>query len=610
MAEAAAPDPHRESPASAFALALLTEFVALGVTDVVVAPGSRSQALALAAAEFERADLLRLHVRIDERGAGFLALGLGVETGRPAVVITTSGTAVANLHPAVLEAHHSGVPLIALTADRPAELRGIRSNQTTMQPGIFAGAVRLERDVAPPETVDANADAPRLARRAVEAALGIDDRGVPIAHPGAGPVHLNVQLREPLSAPVEIDRAAVAARRAHLAELHAPEASGAGSAAAASGSASDASPAGNLVAAGPRTLVVAGAGAGPEAEAFARAGGWPLAAEITSGAHFGPNLVVAYRELLAEPGFGNRVERVVVFGHPTLSREVPALVQRDGVESIVVAPSGIEWFNPGRRVRRFERAVHAESHVPTAEERAWTGRWVHASRALLAEGESDGSDSSGASARSGVDETGHVSDYAAQRAFLKAQLAAVREPVSRRMLVESVWSATWPHDRLVLGASRLIRDADRVVPGRRISAHANRGLAGIDGTVATAVGIAIASQRAPEAKPGTTRVLLGDLTLLHDVGSLLLGAGEAPPRVQVIVGNDGGGAIFDALEVAASAPADAFDRVQFTPQHVDLAALATAYGWTYQRAATRGELEEALGTAVTGPTLVEVPLER
>ena len=155
-------------PATAFAVALLDEFVRAGVRDVVVAPGSRSQALALAAAEFERAGLLRLHVRIDERGAAFLALGLAVESGHPSIVVTTSGTAVANLHPAVLEAHHAGVPLVVLTADRPAELRGIRSNQTTMQPGIFAGAVRLERDIAAPEGAAGESDAAaRLARDAV-----------------------------------------------------------------------------------------------------------------------------------------------------------------------------------------------------------------------------------------------------------------------------------------------------------------------------------------------------------------------------------------------------------------------------------------------------------
>ena len=597
------------SPATTTSVALLSEFVRAGVTDLVVAPGSRSQALALAAAELERIGAVRLHVRIDERGAAFLALGLALESGRPAVVITTSGTAVANLHPAVLEAHHAGVPLVVVTADRPAELRGIRSNQTTMQPGIFAGAVRLERDVSAPDGSPGEVDAAcALARAAVDAALGRDADGEPVPHPGPGPVHVNLQLREPLSTPVTIVEtpradAAAASRFERAAEASAPH--------------------GAVIEPGPRTVVVAGAGAGPEAEEFARAGGWPLLAEVTSGARFGPNLVVAYRELLREPGFGDLIERVVVFGHPTLSREVPALVQRDGVEAIAVAPSGIEWFDPGHRVARFERAVRAEPHTPTAEERAWTGRWVFGSRELVAAASADADPAAGL--RDGVDETGHVTDFAAQRDYLRGQLARVREPVTRRMLAEALWSATWPHDRLLFGASRLIRDADRVVPGRRITALANRGLAGIDGTVATALGVAIASQsptpgRSPGADDavdaatppsvGTTRVLLGDLTLLHDVGSLLIGVGEARPRILVVVGNDGGGTIFDALEVAGSAPAEAFDRVQYTPQQVDLASVAAAYGWEYRRATTRGELDDALGTAVSGPTILEVPLAR
>jgi 2-succinyl-5-enolpyruvyl-6-hydroxy-3-cyclohexene-1-carboxylate synthase len=583
------------SPATASALALLSELVRLGVTDVVVAPGSRSQALALAAAELERVGAIRLHVRIDERGAGFLALGLAVESGRPALVVTTSGTAVANLHPAVLEAHHAGVPLIVVTADRPAELRGIRSNQTTVQPGIFAGAMRLERDVAAPDGRPGEADAAAgLAREAFRAALGVDADGELVPHPGPGPVHLNLQLREPLSTAVEVAEGDVPRADAAASVTRTPAA---------------ARPDAHVarLAHGPRTVVIAGAGAGPEAEELARAGGWPLIAEVTSGARFGPNLVVAYRELLREPGFGDRVERAIVFGHPTLSREVPALVQRDDVEAIAVAPWGIEWFNPGHAVDRFERAVAVDPHEPTADDRAWTGRWVRASRMLVDEASADAEHAGGV--RDGVDETGHVTDFAAQREYLRDQLARVRRPVDRRMLVEALWAATWPHDRLVFGASRLIRDADRVVPGRRIPAHANRGLAGIDGTVATAIGIAVASQ-AGEHAHGTTRALIGDLTLLHDVGSLLLGDGEARPRVLVIVGNDGGGTIFDALEVAASAPGEAFDRVQYTPQRVDLAQLAGAYGWEYRRATTRGELDEALGTAVTGPTLLEVPLPR
>lgn len=563
------------SPATDFSVALLGEFVRLGVRDVVLSPGSRSQALALACAELERVGRIRLHVRLDERGAGFLALGLAVEAGRPALVITTSGTAVANLHPAVLEAHHSGVPMILLTADRPSELRGIRSNQTTVQPGLFGVATRLCVDVpAPTGEAGEAGQAAALARQATDAATGAHS-----ADPG--PVQLNLAFREPLSAALTLPASAV---DGEAAEAPVP------------GPAAGAEPA-LVVTAGPRTVVIAGHGSGPDAEEFARAGGWPLLAEVSSGSRFGPNLVAAYRELLRDADFGGQVERAIVFGHPTLSREVPALIQRDDVDTIVVAPIGAERYNPGHRVRTFtRRVVPDEASVAAAgspEGREWLGRWVMTSRRFLA--------AAAARASPPID----------KRGFTRAELAAMREPVTRAMLVDALWRASWPHDRLVFGASRLIREADRRVPGKKITVHANRGLAGIDGTVATAVGIALASQAGPEPRStGVTRLLLGDLALLHDAGSLLMTPGETRPRVQVIVGNDGGGTIFDGLEVAAAAPSSAMDRVLFTPQQADLSALAQAYGWEYGRAATRSELERALTAPPAGPSILEIPLQR
>jgi 2-succinyl-5-enolpyruvyl-6-hydroxy-3-cyclohexene-1-carboxylate synthase len=336
---------------------------------------------------------------------------------------------------------------------------------------------------------------------------------------------------------------------------------------------------------------VAGSGSGPEAEAVARALGAPLLAEVASGARFGPNLVPAYRDLLNDPEFGGRVERAVVFGHPTLSREVPALIEREGVETIVVRSPGRDDYDPGHRVHEFVDAVEVAGD---SDARAWAGSWVHASRQLLEQPEPIGA--------------GPGTEHFAERAaWAREQLAEQRQPVTRRMLVEAVWNASWPHDRLVLGASRLIRELDRVAPGKRIPVHANRGLAGIDGTIATATGIALASQAG--GATGVARVLLGDLALLHDVGSLLAGDGEPTPRMQVIVGNDRGGTIFDGLEVAGSADAALFDRVMLTPQTVDLAALASAYGWEYRRVSNRGELEPAL-TPTTGQVLIEVPLAR
>jgi 2-succinyl-5-enolpyruvyl-6-hydroxy-3-cyclohexene-1-carboxylate synthase len=563
------------SPATDFSIALLAEFVLQGVRDIVLSPGSRSQALALAAAEFERLGLLRLHVRIDERGAGFLALGLAVESGRPALVVCTSGTAVANLHPAVLEAHHSTVPMVLLTADRPVELRGIRSNQTTVQPGIFAGAVRLSDDVAAPVGEPAEAlSAAQLARRAYAAAVGAGTDN-------PGPAHLNLAFREPLSAARELTLVGDPAQAADAADAASP--------------AVDEPPV--LLAPGPRTVVVAGAGAGPAAEELARTAGWPLLAEVSSGARFGPNLVVAYRELLADADFGGQVERVIVFGHPTLSREIPALVARGDVQTIVVSPVGAEWYNPGHRVARFARAVAADDDTvavaATRQARAWPGRWVMASRAIMAEDTQLDAPPFGA------------------HGMTRAEFAAMKAPVTRAILADAVWRASWPHDRLVLGASRLIRELDNRVSGKKIPVHANRGLAGIDGTIATALGIALASQSGPQPRStGTTRLLVGDVTLLHDAGSLLLAPGEARPRVQVVVGNDGGGTIFDGLEVAQTADPTAVDRVLFTPHRVDLEALAAAYGWAYSRAATRSALESALTAPVGGPTLLDVPLAR
>ena len=558
--------------ATEFALELLAGFAEVGVRDVVLSPGSRSQALALAAAALERAGGLRLHVHIDERSAGFVALGLAVESRAPVLVVTTSGSAVANLHPAVLEAFHSAVPLVLLTADRPEELRGIGANQATHQVGIFGASTRWVRDVhAPSGPFDPSVqDAPAtraLAREAVVAATGHSSP--------AGPVQLNVAFRDPLSGPI------VTLPTVGVEPLEPPAALA------------------EELPHAPGTIVIAGHAAGPDAEALAHALGAPLIAEVSSGARFGRNLVVAYRELLADPELGGRVERAIVFGHPTLSREVPGLLERDGVE-VVVVRSGGEEYNPGRRVARFVDAIDVTGD-PAPGSRDWLGSWVVADRALR------GTDQ----ARGGFDrDAARTDDKAAVAEFARAQLGAFREPLTREGLVRAVWAATWPHDRLVFGASRLIRDADRTVEGKNIRVHANRGLAGIDGTIATSVGIARASQRAHDGSAaGVTRVVLGDLAALHDAGSLLASPGEVSPRIQLVIGNDRGGTIFDKLEVAATAEPELFDRVLYTPQDARFEALADAYGWEYVRASNRGELDEAL-TAADARRIVEVALER
>lgn len=599
------------SPATDFAVALFAELETAGVRDVVLSPGSRSQALALAAAEFEREGRLRLHVRLDERSSGFLALGLAVESARPTAIVTTSGTAVANLHPAVLEAHHSGVPLIVLTADRPPELRGIGSNQTTHQSALFGESLRLLRDVEAPSASGVDAGVVReLAREAVSAALGHSSNpGSPAA---PGPVQLNIALREPLSAPVRSLPARGGSAVASAA-ANANASASAGSETAGADTPPATLPPATLleIDAVPATVVIAGHAAGPRAEEVARLLGAPLVAEVSSGARFGPHFVRSYPALLDDEAFGGRVRRAIVFGHPTLTRQVPALLKHPDVDVVVVRGGVPEAYDPSRSatvVERVEVVGAAGASASDQAHRDWVGSWVHTGRSLLTDDDA------------APDVEAATSDDPAVRArFLREEVDVIRRPITRRSLVEALWRVTWPHDRLVLGASRLIREADTFVPGKKIAVHANRGLAGIDGTLATATGIGLASQSGStsgssaldwaDGARGITRVLVGDLTLLHDAGSLLFGEGEAKPRIQVIVGNDHGGTIFDGLEVARVAPAEAMSRVQLTPQAVSIEGLARAYGWEYVAASTRGELDQAL-VGSSGPVVIEVPLER
>lgn len=588
-----------EPASSTYAVGLLSACIESGVTDVIVCPGSRSQSLALAAAEAERSGALRLHVRTDERSAGFFALGIARETGVPAPVIVTSGSAVANLMPAVLEAHEGRVPLLLLTADRPAELRATRSNQTTRQAHLFESVARLSLDIDTDEAVtqmrhqgeEAPLAAWAVAARAMLAAIG-EFGALP-----AGPVQVNLQFREPLSGPMvaaqsDFERAADA--RSLLAQQ--PTDRGA----------YPQVPDSTYVHEGDAlTVVVAGQDAGDEAELFAREAGLPLLAEVVSGARFGREAIVAYATLIEDPAVGQLTERAVVFGHPTLTRQLPALLRRADVEVIVVDPHvgpDVDHYAPTDRVRVVREAQVSASYNAQSMRR-WLGAWVVADRQLREK-------------RSTLHEpnleAARATGYKERSEYAKAELAAMREPLGRELLTDTVWRASWPHDRLVFGASRLVRVLDSLAHPRRVTVHANRGLAGIDGTLATALGVAVASQHHadPVQAAGVTRVLLGDLALLHDAGSMQIPAVETSPRIQVFVGNDGGGTIFDTLEAAGTAPADAFDRVMFTEQHVDLSSLAAAYGWEHRLVRTRGELEQLLTEQVTGPQLIEVPLTR
>ncbi|MEJ1154941.1 2-succinyl-5-enolpyruvyl-6-hydroxy-3-cyclohexene-1-carboxylic-acid synthase [Microbacterium marmarense] len=588
------------------AAALLGGLVELGVAHIVVSPGSRSQPLALAAAELERRGIISLHVRVDERVAGFTALGIGRESKMPAVVICTSGTAVANLLPATLEAHHSGVPLILLTADRPPEMRGIGANQTTHQPGMFARDARFEADLPVPVDIDESGDGEQsmmlrqIANQSMAAALGEGLRS-------PGPVHLNVPYREPLAgefptwfgdASADTVASTPEVREASLpGDEHDEDMSGAlyqgGGGIGESDLPGDTGDFPLVIDRGPRTVVIAGADAGADAEELAHLGGWPLIAEIVSGARFGRQLVHGYRSLLAEAELGGMIQRAIVLGHPTLSREVAALLADARVE--VIALRG-----PGEPLNLNGTTVAADAVVvaPGETDREWLGAWLSASRRLAVDLTPPAPD---ARALASAERDTRLPAVA-------AELAVIRAPLNRESLVDAVWRATWPHDRLFFGSSRLVRVADAVLAGKKVPVHANRGLAGIDGTVATAFGVALASQAGDAA--GVTRVLLGDLAFLHDVGAMLIAPSESEPRIQVVIGNDRGGTIFDSLEVAEVASDDAMNRVLYTPQSVRIDSLAHAYGWEYHHVKTRAALDQALTSPVGGMQIIEVSLER
>jgi 2-succinyl-5-enolpyruvyl-6-hydroxy-3-cyclohexene-1-carboxylate synthase len=594
-----------DSPATTAARVLLQALAYLGVRDVVLAPGSRSAPLAYALADAARPDgdrppgapALTLHVRIDERSAGFLALGLAKAADalgetRPVAVVTTSGTAVANLHPAVLEASHAGLPLVLLTADRPHELRGTGANQTTDQVGIFGSAVRFAADVpAPTGRPGEDRDLRHVVSRAVAAALGSRTSA-------PGPVHLDLAYREPLvpgAAPwpdpsrvglVEVTRrgSTVMEDPAQWLSAQATAVLRAETAESGAGTRRSRGPSGTID--DTPTVVVAGDGAGRDARRIAEANGWPLLAEPSSGALGGPNAIGAYRLLLARTELGGRVRRAVVLGRPTLSRPVSALLARDDVEVLVIASRGADWPDAGRAAAQVlaevpPRLVGRYGDAVGAGPGEWLAAWRVAGRSALA-------------ALDGVLDSG--TSAAPSRAGLR---------VTGPLLAREVARATVAGDVLVVGSSNPVRDLDLVARWDEPPlVLANRGLAGIDGTLSTAIGVALAM---PERR---VRALVGDLTFLHDAGGLLRVSLEAAADLQIVVANDDGGSIFATLEPGAPERADVFERVFATPHGADLAALCAAYGVRHTRVSDVEDLAPALAAPGQGVSVVEVRVDR
>lgn len=499
--------------------------------------------------------------------------------------------------------------MLLVTADRPASMRGIRSNQTTQQAHMLGESARLSLDIPAPEYAVSGdlersngRDPSTVAPLALAASLGMRGRAP------AGPVQLNIAFTEPLSGTQGFEVmiaqgfVAAAAEGKIARERRASTEPAAHAQAQSQGSGASDMPEEAYVHEGDSlAVVIAGEGAGPDAEEFAHAAGLPLLAEAVSGSRYGREAIAGYATLIDDPSVGALVEQAIVFGHPTLTRQIPALLKRDDVDVIVVDPhTATDHYNPSGDARIVSEARVRPTHEPRAL-RGWLGAWLKADRELQR-------------ARTTVHErdieAAFATGYKERSSYARAEVAVMREPVTRELLAESVWRASWPHDRLMVAASRMVRVLDRQGQPRKVTVHSNRGLAGIDGTVATALGIAAASQGTsdPRFAAGTTRVLLGDLALLHDAGSLMLTDGEPRPRLQLFVANDGVGSIFDGLEVAETTPAASFSRVMSTPQRLSLEQLARAYEWDYLRVETRGELEELLTAQVTGPTLIEIPL--
>ncbi|MGY1986758.1 2-succinyl-5-enolpyruvyl-6-hydroxy-3-cyclohexene-1-carboxylic-acid synthase [Blastococcus sp. SYSU DS0669] len=536
------------NPSTAFARVLVDELLRGGVTDAVLAPGSRSAPLALALAAAEREGRLRLHVRIDERTAAFLALGLAKRSGRPVPVVTTSGTATAHLHAAVLEADASGVPLLALTADRPPELRATGANQTIEQAGLYGGAVRWAADVGVPEAGREEAQN-RYWRSLAAKALTIAC-GTLSADPG--PVHLNLALREPLLPDDDpAEPAGPWAGRPGGRPWTAAEPS--------------AGWAGRVLRLPPRTLVIAGDGPLHAAPGISEGSAWPVVAEPSSafwglpGGLRGGVLALGAASWLA----AHRPERVLVVGRPTLSRPVNALLADPAVTVETVSASP-RWADAGRSSTGVRRLLAgAEPDEPVDAE--WAATWHAAAERV------------GAAVDAVLDEA--------------PGMTAAR-------LARDVVAALPAGALLVLGSSTPVRDVDRLaVPRADVSVLANRGVAGIDGTVSTAVGAAL-------VHGGPAFALMGDLTFLHDLTGLLLGEGEPRPDLTVVVPDNDGGGIFAQLEPGQDRHAADYRRVFGTPHGRDLVAVAETLGWPAARVSTPAELAAVLGLG--GPQVVVV----
>lgn len=619
-----------ESPATLLARAVVASLVEAGVKRVVISPGSRNAPLTYALADAAQAGYLQLRVVVDERSAAFVALGasrsdwLHEGLARPAVAVMTSGSAVANAHPAVVEADAAGVPLIILSADRPHALVNTGASQTTVQTGIFGAATRYQADLGDTSASGAVANQVRRAVAAASGRLSLDP----------GPVHLNVRLAPPLApaAPWQVPHLEpkthwLRARKSLKEQLNGVTVSQVGC----------------RLGLDParRGVIVVGDNDDAElahyAAALAHAWGWPLLAEPTSLVRTNANAVAAYSALLAG-GDGSvggdgaqlsqEIEQLLVVGHLTLTRPIGALLAREDIYQVVLT-NRARWSDVSGQaayVTTLEQALSRNTPDVSAGAEAGTDADAggDASASAAAEASARVGGSVGGEAGAGVGKNA-PSPLWLQR-WLQAgqqQLNATSVTKAARMAL-TTWQATSQYKThsqstaihsdslensvtLMAASSMTIRYLDAGLPaGKQLKKMpgpvvANRGLAGIDGTISTAVGLAWASGQ-------PVRVIIGDLAAAHDLTGLVKAVTETEVDLQVIVLDDHGGKIFSGLEYGASELSNYFPRFFTTAQQVDFAQAAAAFGAHVDVIDDVDGLQSLLSKPIAGRSLVHVKL--
>jgi 2-succinyl-5-enolpyruvyl-6-hydroxy-3-cyclohexene-1-carboxylate synthase len=551
---------------TALASALVDELARCGVRQAFLSPGSRSSPIALA---LDREPSIDLTVILDERVSGFAALGAALATGSPTIVACTSGSAAANLHPAVVEADQAGVPIIVLTSDRPPELRGIGAGQTIDQIDLYGNEARWFSEVGTHEADDTGL----LHLRSVAC------RAFGEAMSGRGPVHLNLAWRDPLGpepSPGDLsasDPLALEGRsdgRPLTVAIEARE------------------PGGDLLDVlaqaaerAERGVIVAGRLTDDRITAalaeLSEMCGFPILAEPTSQLRFGTHdrtgVIASYDLISRSQPEGLAPDFVLRFGDMPTSKPLRVWLAESGVDQIVVDPPG-RWNEPTRLAGAFVRADAGSvitgicSRVAQGDLR-WRQRWVEAEE----------------SAQGAIDET------------LGAGGKGLSEPLIQRLLGDAYGTG----ERVLLGSSMPIRDAEAFLRGGDAQAtfHANRGANGIDGLIASGSGIALAT-----GEP--TWIVLGDLALAHDLGGLAATAAfDSPLRIVVI--DNGGGGIFDFLPQAGQVEAARFSKLFTTPTALDVERAAGAFDVPYLRVETAQEL---LAVAEHDRVLAHVPVDR